>query len=321
MELRRRRGVATYLQFPIVDADGDPVSGLSAWSIRHSTWSDTVAPTVLGNVLNGVAENSAGLYYASLTAGEMAADYLYVIASPTSGSGKAQHLLIVCTAIASVTEVTTTTGVTSSVAIDWNRVINPTSTVGLSGTTVATATGVTSSVAPDWGRVANPTTALNLSSTTIASVTRVASVSSAVSVSTVSSAVTVASITVGISVATVTPAITVGTNLDKTSYTIAVGGFPVGGYAAGAITAAAMDTDASVEIADTIMDYNLASATDVGTEGYRTVLQSLRMLRNRVVVGDTGVVTVYKEDDATASWTGAVGTTSDAAHINSVNPT
>ncbi len=56
------------------------------------------------------------------------------------------------------------------------------------------------------------------------------------------------------------------------------------------------------QIADAILGRSLAG----GADGGRTVRDALRTMRNRVTVDkDTGVVTIYAEDDSTVAWTAA----------------
>ena len=64
----------------------------------------------------------------------------------------------------------------------------------------------------------------------------------------------------------------------------------------------------------------MATGTDSGTNTIRTVRQALRVLRNRVSTTG-GVLTVYKEDDTTASWTAATTTDAAADPVTQVNPT
>lgn len=76
-------------------------------------------------------------------------------------------------------------------------------------------------------------------------------------------------------------------------------------WASGAVTAAALAADAGNEIADAILDRNMATGTD---SGGRTVRNALRFLRNKWTSAG-GTLTVYKEDDATSAWTAAQTTT------------
>lgn len=106
-------------------------------------------------------------------------------------------------------------------------------------------------------------------------------------------------------------AVTVGTNNDKTGYSLASGGIGSGAHAAAELNA----------IADAILDRNMTTGTDSGTNStaVRTVRQALRRLRNKEAIsGGTG--TVYKEDDSTTSWTYAA-TTAAGDPLTAVDPT
>lgn len=100
-------------------------------------------------------------------------------------------------------------------------------------------------------------------------------------------------------------------NSDKTGYTLANNGLD-----SGALTAAAKNA-----IADSLLDRNMATGTDSGTDSTatRTVRQALRILRNKVAIA-AGTMTVNKEDDTTASWTAAITTTAGNP-ISAVDPT
>jgi len=62
-------------------------------------------------------------------------------------------------------------------------------------------------------------------------------------------------------------------------------------------------------VADALLNRNLATGTDSGSATVRTVRQALRFLRNKWSITG-GTMTVTTENDATASWTAAVTTTS-----------
>jgi len=72
-------------------------------------------------------------------------------------------------------------------------------------------------------------------------------------------------------------------------------------------------------IADAFLDRDMSVGTDSGSSTVRTVRQALRFLRNYWVV-NTGALTVYKEDDATSSWTAALTTTTGGNPIIGMNP-
>ena len=59
-------------------------------------------------------------------------------------------------------------------------------------------------------------------------------------------------------------------------------------------------------VADALLDRDMSTGTDSGSPTVRTVRQALRFNRNKVVIADDGTMTVYKENDATASWTAQV---------------
>ena len=73
-------------------------------------------------------------------------------------------------------------------------------------------------------------------------------------------------------VTTVTNPVTVDTNNDKTGYSIGAGGFPVGGFAAGAITDAAVAADAETAIA------NAVKAIVVESQGSITLQQAISIV-------------------------------------------
>ena len=61
-------------------------------------------------------------------------------------------------------------------------------------------------------------------------------------------------------------------------------------------------------IADALLDRDMSTGTDSGSTTVRTARQALRMNRNKVAISG-GTMTVYKENDTTASHTAAVTTT------------
>ena len=117
------------------------------------------------------------------------------------------------------------------------------------------------------------------------------------------------------SVASVTADVTVGTNNDKTGYTIANGGIAAASFAAGAVDAAALAQDASREVADEILNRDIAGGASGGA---RNVRSALRAIRNKTAISG-GTLTVYQEDDSTSAWTASVATTAGDP-ISSVDP-
>lgn len=85
------------------------------------------------------------------------------------------------------------------------------------------------------------------------------------------------------------------------------------GIAAGVIAAAARN-----ELADSILDRDMATGTDSGSATVRTVRNALRPLRNKTAIAG-GALTVTKEDDSTTAWTAAVTTTAGNP-ISAIDP-
>ena len=110
---------------------------------------------------------------------------------------------------------------------------------------------------------------------------------------------------------------------------VAAGGIAAASFAAGAIDAAAiaanaigaseLAADAVAEIADGLLDRDMATGTDSGSASVRTVRQALRFLRNKWTLVGT-VLTVTKEDDATTSWAATVTTDAAADPITASDP-
>ena len=73
-------------------------------------------------------------------------------------------------------------------------------------------------------------------------------------------------------------------------------------------------------VADQILKRDLGAVEAVTSAAGRSLLNAIRLLRNRWSTTPT-TITVYKEDDATPAWTGALSTAVGAAQITSVDPT
>jgi hypothetical protein len=110
------------------------------------------------------------------------------------------------------------------------------------------------------------------------------------------------------------PAALVSGRIDASVGAVAAAVINSAAFAASAIDAAALATDAGQEIADRVLARNIGGGSDTG----RTVTQALRILRNRAAIA-AGTLTVYEEDDSTSSWTAAV-TTAAGNPISEVNP-
>ena len=88
-------------------------------------------------------------------------------------------------------------------------------------------------------------------------------------------------------------------------------------FAAGAINANALATDAVEEIADAILKRNLdSSGNEVSTTSSgRTVRNALRILRNKVDASSGTQVDVYNEADTSVIWSQAITTSVSADPI------
>lgn len=87
-------------------------------------------------------------------------------------------------------------------------------------------------------------------------------------------------------------------------------------FAADAIDAAAFATDAANEIADALLKRDW---TSVAGEAPRSVLNALRLLRNKWSIA-AGTLTVTEEDDATTAWTSALSDDAGANNVTASDP-
>lgn len=71
--------------------------------------------------------------------------------------------------------------------------------------------------------------------------------------------------------------------------------------------------------ADALLNRDMSTGTDSGSPTVRTVRQALRFLRNKWSIAGT-TLTVTKEDDSTASWTGTVSTDASAEPVTGNDP-
>lgn len=86
-------------------------------------------------------------------------------------------------------------------------------------------------------------------------------------------------------------------------------------FAADAITASVVSQGVGQEIADEVLNRNLAGG---GSGNSRNVRNALRSLRNRIRING-GTLEVYQEDDSTLAWT-AVSTTTAGNPITEIDP-
>ena len=132
--------------------------------------------------------------------------------------------------------------------------------------------------------------------------------------------------TTNITAGTITTATNLTTNNDKTGYSLGVGGIAATAFAAGAVDAAAIAADAitsselaqsaAQEVADEVLNRNLAGG---GSGNTRNVRNSLRVLRNKVSEA-AGTLTVTEEDDTTSAWTATTTRTAGLDPLSGVDP-
>ena len=115
------------------------------------------------------------------------------------------------------------------------------------------------------------------------------------------------------------PAALVSGRIDASVGAMAANTVTAAAVATGAVDADALATDAVAEIADGILDRNLATGVDSGTEIIRTVRQAFRALRNRFNISGT-TRQVFKEDDTTVSWQSTVQTNASADPVVGDDP-
>ena len=95
MELGRQKNAATIITFPIVDADGDFVTGATALDSEIDAWTDGAAPDGFADCTNEATEiGTTGIYYLSLTQTEMNNDYIVIQVKTSSTGAKTQMILI-----------------------------------------------------------------------------------------------------------------------------------------------------------------------------------------------------------------------------------
>lgn len=81
------------------------------------------------------------------------------------------------------------------------------------------------------------------------------------------------------------------------------------------VTASAVASDATAEIADRVLGRTISG----GADGGRTVTSALRILRNKFTAAST-TLTVYAEDDVTTAWTSTLSTDAGATPITGSDP-
>ena len=315
--------------FPLFASDGSMVLGATLLS----QISIDAASAVYGARPVEITANM-GLYYLDLTAGEMNGQTIAIIATPSSGGSGAnvaprpvpiiiytqgptsafyaQVMSVDATPLDGIAStvwaspsrsVTTFANIVNAVwatptraLTDWTGIVNavwatPSRTLSSFGTLqgdVVNAVWATPTRAlSDWAGIVN--TVWATPSRTLSSIDNVkASVVSSV---------------------WATPTRTLSAGV-----TVAAGGIDSTSFAASAVDAAAFAQDAAREVADEVLNRDIAGSASGGA---RIVRDALRVLRNKV---DTNLGIVYQENDSTTAWT--FTTTSDAlaTRLTGVDP-
>ena len=130
MEFVRKKNTATLIYYPIMKTDGTRISGATGANAQYSQSFDTGTATTLATVGAPTEIGSSGLYYSSLSAAQMNADYIILNTTSTS-TGAIPQCIVVRTTIADPH---------LNAATDDGGVINVT------GGAVDTATALTNSV-------------------------------------------------------------------------------------------------------------------------------------------------------------------------------
>lgn len=281
--------------FPILDADGDLVTGATGLDSEVSKDQGTFADCT--NEATEIA-TSSGIYYLDLTSTEMNADCVAVIVKTTSTGAKTTVLVFypeetgdinvdvtawLGTAVSTPTVagvpnvnvktwndlttvalplVPTTAGRTLDVSaggeagVDWANVGSQGTTVALSGTTISTSQAV-ASVAGAVGSVTGSVGSISTGGIAAASFAAGAIDAAAIA----SDAITDAKVASDVTIASVTGAVgsvtgNVGGNVTGSVGSVATGGIAAASFAAGAINAAAI-ADAAIDRATFAADTGL----------------------------------------------------------------
>lgn len=163
LEIVRQKNVATRIVFPIVDADGDSVTGATGLDSEIDEFADGSNPTGFTDCTNEATEiGTTGIYYLSLTATEMNQDYNIVQIKTTTSGAKTQVILLRTIAGDPKAAATVTTAgnsidvaSTGEVGLDFSNIKNATGSTTLTNITVPTVTDVTNAVGVKTGTGAN----------------------------------------------------------------------------------------------------------------------------------------------------------------------
>lgn len=163
LEIVRQKNIATKIVFPMIDADGDTITGAAGLDSEETHWDNGTNPSSFADLTNEATEiGTTGIYYLSLTAGEVNQDYVALQVKTSTSGGKTQHILIRTMAgdhraVATTTTAGNTIDVASTgeVGLDFSNIKDAGSTHTLTNITVPTVTDVTNAVGVKTGTGAN----------------------------------------------------------------------------------------------------------------------------------------------------------------------
>lgn len=178
-----KKNTAFRVVFPIIDADGDLVTGATGLDSEVSKDQGTFADCT--NEATEIA-TSSGVYYLDLTSTEMNADCVCVIVKTTSSGAKTTVLVFYPEESGDIRVNTTYLGGTLQTGRDIGA-----SVLLSSGTGTGQVKLSSGYVAPNWGDVGNQTTSVNLTGTTILNATTTTTAASASAAYPILNAVTV----------------------------------------------------------------------------------------------------------------------------------
>lgn len=328
--------------FPIWDADGDLVTG--ATGLDSEVSKDAGTFTDCTSEATEIATNS-GMYYIDLTNTEMNADTVAIVVKTSSVGAKTTPIILYPQEAGDInvdvtywngTAVATpaTAGIPDvNVKNIDNDATSASGTVTFPNATLASTTNITGGTITTVTNLTNNNdkTGYALSAGGIQAIwdaltsalTTVGSVGKAIADNLTGNAFTRLGAPVGASISADIAGVQADTDNIQTRIPAAlVSGrmdASVGAMAANAVTAAALAADAVNEIADGVLDRNMATGTDSGSPTVRTVRQALRFLRNKWDAPG-GALSVRKEDDLTVSWTGVLTTDASADPVVGNDP-
>lgn len=305
-------GSVVYHWFTAIDATGAPTTLAGTPNIEIYKQGDAVQ-SAAGRSLTADYDSITGLVAVSIdtsadgTFYSAGADFAVVISAGTVGGVSQVGYVIARFSLNNRSSLRpTTAGRTLDVsaggeaALDWANIGSPTTAVDLSGTTIKTATDVEADTANIQTRLPAALDGGRMDSSVGAYQTGLTPLQPTVAGRTLDVS---AGGEGGLDWANIGSP-TTAQNLSGTT------------IAASPATLSASERNS---VADALLDRDMATGTDSGSPTVRTVRQALRASRNRVTIAGA-TYSVYKEDDATTSWTASVSTDAAAVPVIGVDP-